>query len=129
MDDDVRKHRTTYLHRPQLMVLDAACRPMRLAFGHVYLVGSCMARQDYRDVDVRVLVDARTWEGMFPAADPESPYMDARWELLCMALSEHLRRASGLPVDLQFQELAVANRQWAGHPRNPLGTRWRPDGR
>jgi len=119
------ERRGTYLLRPRLMALDLACAPLHRAFGYgVFLVGSCLQRPDYRDVDVRAILSDAEWRGMFPGLSPRDPFMDPRWEMLCMVLSEHLGLASGLPVDFQFQEAEAANAQHEG-PRSALGLLWR----
>lgn len=117
--------RITYLLRHKLIALELACVPIAKAFDYsVYLVGSCLERADYRDVDVRCILDPEQWAGLFGALDPARPFLDPRWELLCMSISELLGSKTGLPVDFQFQHRDVAN---ANHPgakqRHPLGMR------
>lgn len=116
--------RSCYLLRHKLIALDLACVPLAKAFHwSVYLVGSCMERADYRDVDVRAILDDDEFAAMFPGVRaPTHPFHDARWEMLCLTMSEHLSRVTGLPIDFQYQQMTAANAEEAG-PRNPLGTR------
>lgn len=95
---------------PQYRALDLACEPLESAFRPgVFLVGSCLERDDYRDVDVRAILFDDQFTGMFPTADPEQAQKDARWLLVCMSISLHLRRCSELPVDFQIQQMTDAN--------------------
>lgn len=119
--------RGTYILRPRLMALDLACVPLAAGFTcDVYLVGSALLRPDFRDVDVRVLLSPEEFSAMFPGvSDRRAPYLDPRWELLCLTMSEHLARASSLPVDFQYQDVEVANEEHGGEPRSALGMRVR----
>jgi len=115
--------RITYLNRPQLIALDIACAPLDQAFEEgVYLVGSCITRADYRDVDVRVLLSGKEWRGMFGELDPSAPWLSARWEITCIAFSKLIGDQTSLPVELQFQEVDAANTDHSGK-RIALGVR------
>jgi len=119
----VSERRYSFLNRPSLMRLDLACEPLSRAYdAHVYLVGSCLLRPDFRDVDVRVLLSRADWDGMFPGADPGKPFMHARWEVSCLAYSALLASQTGLPIDFQFQETEAANAEYPGM-RSALGIR------
>lgn len=106
----------TLLTTTELYNLDHACLPIVKAFGpHLYLVGSagaCNNGASYRDVDVRLMLDA----GEFDAACPTRE----RWELLCVAVGSYLREHTGLPVDFQVQLTEIANEKFPAN-RNPLG--------
>lgn len=116
--------RDTYLLRHKLIALELACVPIAKAFDYgVFLVGSCLERADYRDVDVRCMLDIEQWVRLFGDLDPAKPFLDPRWELLCGALSEQLSKQTGLPVDFQFQQTAAANAEFGGRRRSPLGMR------
>ena len=109
------KSRTAQLTTVQLYNLDAACALIRRAFGHpAYLVGSAGVggSPDYRDVDVRLMLDDEEFAATCPTRE--------RWELLCVAVSAWLSERSGLPVDFQLQRTAEANERYPSH-RNPLG--------
>lgn len=116
-----RGGRASMLTPQQVYALDAACIPVRLAFGgaRVYQVGSSMTRVDFRDVDVRAIIDDQVYAGMFPRG---GDWPDPWWRLVCVAVSEQLTRATGLNVDFQIQSLTAANA--IDGPRNPLGVRY-----
>lgn len=106
--------RVTALSPPEMMQLDLWASAFHSTFDHgPWLVGSVLTRRDYRDVDVRMVLDDD--DPLF--ADPD------RLRLLHVAISSWARQTTGLPVDFQFQPLT----EWMGAdgPRNPLGTRWR----
>lgn len=108
--------RTDLLTTVELYNLDVACRPISRAFdgGPPYLVGTAAdgSASAYRDVDVRLILDAEEFAAACPA--------QARWELLCLAVSAYLRERTGLPVDFQIQRTTEANARFSGI-RNPLG--------
>lgn len=117
-----RTQRSNYLVLPRYRALDLACRPLSDAFEiGVFLVGSCMQRPDYRDVDVRAILEDDAFAGMFPGADPGNPHTDARWTVICMAVSEYLGRCSQLPIDFQIQQMTAANAEYGGERRSALG--------
>lgn len=107
------KFMSTYdLHR-----LDQAVRPIVKAFRkHPYLVGSAGARSDYRDVDVRLMLDDAEFDVLFAERR-------ALWGLLCYAITAWLRVDTGLPIDFQIQRQTEANAKYGGRMRNPLGGR------
>jgi hypothetical protein len=109
--------RTDLLTTVQMYNLDAACRLITRAFGGdpPYLVGTAGVggAASYRDVDVRLMLDA----GEFDAACPTQ----ARWELLCLAISTWLSERTGLPIDFQVQRTDLANDRFGDRPRNPVG--------
>jgi hypothetical protein len=111
------KRRTDLLTTVELYNLDAACRLISRAFdgGPPYLVGTAAdgAADSYRDVDVRLMLDDDEFAKVCPT--------QARWELLCVAISAYLRERTGLPVDFQIQRTAEANERYGGKVRNPLG--------
>lgn len=109
------KHRVTLLTTAELHSLDAACAPIRRAFGHPpYLVGTAGTgtAERYRDVDVRLILADDEFDALCPAL--------ARWELLSLSIGAYLRERTGLPVDFQVQRMTEANEKH-DHPRNPLG--------
>jgi hypothetical protein len=108
--------RTGQLTTVQLYQLDVACQPIRQAFGATpYLVGTAGVggNRAYRDVDVRLMLDRDEFAAACPA--------QARWSLLCLAISTYLSDRTGLQVDFQIQRTDLAN-EWHKGPRNPLGT-------
>jgi hypothetical protein len=89
-----------------------------------YLVGSATKSKQWRDVDIRVMLDEGEWGRILPGV-PYSGYAGAaypRWAALCMAVSAWGREFTGLPIDFQFQPTADANARFDGL-REPLGMR------
>lgn len=119
MEPEARtKSRVSWLDVPEFFRLDAACRPLVDAFGEtsygVYLVGSCMQKPDYRDVDVSLMMPDEKFAAMFPN----------KYAVLFLnaAVSEWLSARTGLRIDFKFQDTTKTNAEHKG-PRNPLGIR------
>lgn len=108
----IRK-RATYLSVTQAFNLDLACRPLWVAGFHVYLVGSCLHRQDYRDVDLRAIMPDEDYDAMFGASDMTP-------SLFGVAISEWIASRTGLPIDFQFQQCTKANAEFDGE-RHAIG--------
>lgn len=115
--------RVNYLTVEQSFVLNEACRVVREAFSDVsygvYQVGSSLVRRNWRDVDVRCLVEPAKWDALFGAGDD-----GAILKFLNVAISGYLRERTGLPIDFQFQHTDRANTEFStkkGHVRNALG--------
>lgn len=118
--------RAHYLSTVEYFRLDQAARIVRDAFGFgfgVYLVGSCLRRPDYRDVDVRCLIGDADFDRLFPDAKLESTWRHPTFALVCAAISSHLAQTTGLPIDFQIQPVSEANRLYGSteHPRSHLG--------
>jgi hypothetical protein len=106
MTEPAARTRSTFLGPHDMYRLDHACVAVVEAFGCCpYLVGSVFTRQDFRDVDVRLVLNDDVVEAMFPEAMPH-----LRRFVNC-ALSDWLGRASGLPVDFQIQAVSEANQE------------------
>ncbi len=102
------------LSTAQLARLDHACRIIDAAFGEPpYLVGSANDRNDFRDVDVRLILADAEFDAMFGGREQF-------WGLFCLAVTYYLAEVSGLPVDFQVQRRTEANEKHKGM-RNPLG--------
>ena len=109
----------SYLSPPHMHRLDWACRPVYRAFGHApYLVGSVLSRPDFRDIDLRLILDDEEFERMVPSEEINL--------LLNIAISGLIEHAAGLPyqIDFQIQQQTAANAEFSG-VRNPMGTRLR----
>jgi len=84
-----------------------------------YIVGSALDKPDFRDVDVRIMLEDEAFERIFGG--------DGLWitngalTLANMALSALAREISGLEIDCQIQRLTDANAEYGGHKRQPLG--------
>ena len=103
-----------YLDAPDLDRLDLASLLVREALDTPYLVGSCLERPDYRDVDIRVILDDKRYRRLF-----ERPARDPLRHLIQVAITEHYVKATGLRIDFQIQSRTAA----AKYPgvRHPLG--------
>lgn len=116
----------SYLSPPDLHRLNWACVPIREAFGAPpYLVGSVLTRPDYRDIDIRLILNDEAVARMFDASDRSSP--NAVRLLLNIALSDLIAKAANMsaPIDFQIQSMSEANVPEHGM-RNPLGVRRLP---
>ncbi|MFF0816609.1 hypothetical protein ACFYVR_15880 [Rhodococcus sp. NPDC003318] len=104
-----------YLDAPALTDLDLASVLVCEILDTPYLVGSCLDRPDYRDVDIRVILDDARFDALFPR-----PALDPLRHLIEKALTEHYVTATGLRIDFQIQRQTEANAKYPG-VRHPLG--------
>lgn len=112
--------RATYVGSPALFKLNHAALIVARAFDSTpYLVGSALERREFRDVDVRVMLDDDEFDRLFPGASTPA-HSHPLWSLLCASISDWLSAATGLPVDFQVQRRDEANAQYPG-PRSALG--------
>lgn len=126
--DDQPTRKVSYIGAPACFALEIACKQVRAAFcegadfADIYVVGSAIERADWRDVDVRMMMDDAAFSRMFPRAiiNPPTWEFDPRWTLLCVAISQWLGRQTGLPVDFQIQPMTWANEHHS-KPRHPAG--------
>lgn len=113
--------RGCYLAATALFQLNHAAVILNRAFDSTcYLVGSCMRTKEYRDVDVRLILFDEEYDRLFPGTKGRAPQTNALWSVMCVSISEHLSRLTGLPVDFQIQRMTQANEEYDG-PRNALG--------
>lgn len=120
----------SYLSPPDLHRLDWACHPIRRAFGTPpYLVGSCLTRIDFRDIDLRLILADEVVEHMFGHLEDAGPLRaglpSAARLLINIALSDLIARSANAPapIDFQIQSMTEANVPEHGM-RNPMGMRW-----
>jgi hypothetical protein len=107
----------------QLYNLDSACRLIKRAFhplgegwsGGVYQVGSSLESGDYRDIDVRLILNDEEFASLFRDRHP------VFWELLCIAIGDYLRQRTGLNIDFQIQAQTEANEKHRSALRSALG--------
>jgi hypothetical protein len=130
-----RPRKVSHIGAPACFALEMACRQVQEAFapqgdrslGQVYIVGSALERSDWRDVDVRMILDDATFAEMFPDVPKDTGAaiweFDARWTLMCVAIAQWMAKQTGLPIDFQFQPMTWAN---ARHDktRHPAGLRY-----
>lgn len=111
--------RANYLPVPHVFNLNQACMVLSQAFEYgVYLVGSCLHKRDYRDVDVRAILSDDEYDRLFPGIVIEQHH--ALWSVMCASISLYLEKATGLPIDFQIQKQSEANRKYPGE-RHALG--------
>lgn len=119
-----KRKKGLYVGAPACFVLEREVQFLNQAFdGHCYLVGSAMERADWRDIDVRMIMDDEAFTALFPDAGPVAHgrwEFNPRWIVLTTAISEQLTRQTGLPIDFQFQPRTHANERHKG-PRNAMG--------
>jgi hypothetical protein len=131
---------------PQWMKLNLFGQLLREAFpGTIpYLVGTAATSKEWRDVDVRVMLDGEEWERFVgegwemktrDGAGRESPAYEAahmeqmtnarptgrRRTALQLAFSALGQEMTGLPIDFQFQWQDEANDVYGSERRVPLG--------
>lgn len=121
------RQKASYIGAPAVFALELACKHLNAAFGGFgcYGVGSAWERADWRDVDVRFIMPDDEFYKLFPRVPKQDHAavweFDARWLVLTTAISEHLRRVTGLPIDFQFQPQTFANKRHGGKTRDPIG--------
>jgi hypothetical protein len=135
----------SYLSPPDFHRLNWACRPIRDAFGSPpYLVGSALTRPDFRDIDIRLILDDEVVASMFGPNPVDEIAKDGVimpreiWEatrhlrfqgdraqirlLLNIALSDLIAKAANPPAPIDFQIQSMTEANVAEHGiRNPLG--------
>ena len=114
-------HRANFLGAPEALNLNVVCSTLVEAFGHnIYLVGSAIEHRDYRDVDVRCILDDEEYDRMF-SNSTKNQQLNAAWCLVCAAISEWMKNRTGLPIDFQIQKRTDANEQYPKQKRSALG--------
>ena len=110
--------RATYLLVSQMHDLEHACRLLTAAFGqNTYQVGSSIQRADYRDVDLRCIMDDEEYDAFIAGNKHRLNFLNA-------CISRWIAEKTGLPVDFQFQRRTEANAEYsqrAGHHRHARG--------
>lgn len=120
--DDAYKARTRPHWIPSIAFynLNQACAVINKSFDDgfgCYLVGSSLVRRDYRDVDVRYILDDATFDRLFRNGGDAD---DALWSLMCQSIATWLAQQTSLPIDFQIQRRSDANEKHPG-PRSALG--------
>lgn len=106
--------RVNYLTVAQNFALEAACTVLCDSGWQPYLVGSVMERRDFRDVDLRCIMDDDEFDAMFKGAR-------VRLRLMNAAISDWMSARTGLPIDFQFMSMRENTERFADRPRNPMG--------
>ena len=88
------------LGEPAHMNLINACILVEQSFNETpFLVGSAAVSRDFRNVDIRVIMNDEKYNVLFGPEKACRPF----WNLVCVSISSYLRQATGLPVDFQIQ--------------------------
>lgn len=128
------RRKACYVGAPAHFALELACQHLYDAFcktkgpSGIYLVGSCLERPDFRDVDVRLMLPDDEFRKLFPRVahlSNASWEMDPRWIIMTTTISRWLREQTGLPIDFQFQPMSFANKHHSGR-RNSMGMKYAP---
>lgn len=90
------------------------------AFGsYPFLVGSATTTKQWRDIDVRLILDDETFERI--VGKPTKPEIaNRRWFAMTAAFSELGRKMTGLPIDFQIQQMTQANDEYPHQHRCAL---------
>jgi len=112
---------------PTSLKLHAFADLVNTAFGVFccYQVGSSLSTTQWRDVDVRVLLDDEAYAAQ-GLGDPDRPHDNKKWTALTLAFSALGREMTGLPIDFQIQQTSEANKSHDG-ARSALFQRWIED--
>lgn len=113
--------KASHVGAPAVFALELACRDICGAFDGYgcYLVGSALDRPDWRDVDVRFIMEDCKFAALFPKAGQHWE-QDTRWLLITVSISERLSKVTGLPIDFQIQPQTHANERHKGN-RHAIG--------
>lgn len=117
-----RREKLNFVGAPAFFKLELACQKLAQAFGGwgMYHCGSSRQRRDWRDVDIRYVLDDKEFQELFPDAHENAWAMDPRWLILTISISDWLSKESGLPVDFQFQPWSHVQK-YHNKEREPLG--------
>lgn len=107
---------------PQTLLLEEFGSQVWHAFGTPpYLVGSALTEKQWRDVDIRLILDDEEYERLgLGDPRPSRALHNGKWVALCLAFSALGQQMTGLPIDFQIQEQTHANKAYDG-PRSALG--------
>ena len=99
------------LGEPHHMNLEAACMLVSQAFNETcYLVGTAAVQRDFRDVDVRIIMNDDKFDTLFGNTGGGTR---AFWTLVSVSVSAWLKQCTGLPVDFQVvRRSAVQEADW-----------------
>src|SRR4051794_17555783 len=96
--DRARPRKSNFIGAPAAFKLELACQQLTKAFAGgwgCYHVGSSRERKDWRDVDVRLVLDDKDFDKLFPDAHEDRCEFDQRWLILTIAISEWLSKQTG----------------------------------
>jgi hypothetical protein len=106
---------------PQALMLEEFGQYIYEAFGTpAYHVGSSLTmKTGWRDVDVRLVLDDKTYSEM-GLGFPEDTWSNGKWVSLVLAFSALGKQLTGLPIDFQIQQQSYANKNYNGR-RSTIG--------
>ena len=104
---------------PEHKSLEHALLIVRQAFDtEAFLVGSAAESGEYRDVDVRIILNDDRFCEIF---GKDIPYgVNPLWSLITTAVSEYLVKRTGLPIDFQIQCRSMVREADWKKPRHPM---------
>jgi len=109
---------------PTTLLLDEFGYHVWSAFGDCpYHVGSSVFAKEWRDVDVRLILEDEEYE-LMGLGDPKRPHENKKWVALTLAFSALGKAMTGLPIDFQIQQQTEANDTYSqkdGCVRSALG--------
>lgn len=110
------KARGNYLQHSQNLLLVTWAKVVHDAFvgdgGHgPYLVGSCIERADFRDVDLRMMLDDDQFDAVTAVC---------QLRFFNMSFSLWGQQVTGLPIDFQIQKVSQANDDYGSRPRHAV---------
>lgn len=126
-----RRRKFCYVGPPAIFKLEQCCWQLNQAWSHLdsfgcFLVGSCLERPDFRDVDVRMILKDDVFQREFPdvySIDSAVWEHDPKWLIMTVSIAGWLREQTGLPIDFQFQPQSFANK-WHNNERHSIGMRY-----
>jgi hypothetical protein len=109
---------------PETLLLDEFGYLVWSAFGdYPYHVGSSVFKKQWRDVDVRLILEDAEYERM-GLGDPQYPHHNKKWVALTLAFAALGKSMTGLSIDFQIQQQTNANTTYSqkdGCVRSALG--------
>jgi hypothetical protein len=116
-----KESRGCYVGMPAYLHLQRFAEVVREAFpgGGVYLVGSTLYHEHWRDVDVRLMLPDDAFATIIgPLTSPR--YVNPRWNAMCLAFSALGRHMTGLLIDFQIDQQTAANVEFKGKRRSAI---------
>lgn len=94
----------TFIGKSFFFSLEHCCRLLSSSFGpRTFIVGSSLMRPDFRDVDLRCILDDAEFAAIFGTNQTRLYFLER-------AISEWLTARTFLPVDFQFQRQTKADK-------------------
>jgi hypothetical protein len=108
---------------PATLLLDEFGSQVWHAFGTPpYLVGSALAGKQWRDVDVRLILDDETYAALgLGDPRPSVALRNGKWVGAMFGLFCARQAITGLPIDFQIQQQTQANKAYEGEQRSAIG--------